>query len=285
MKESMANGVWQPRVEEACSFVGAGTKLRPGVGLVLGSGLGAFADEVAAARTLDYQAIPHFPRSTVSGHRGRLIVGSFRGVPLAVMSGRVHAYEGYSAQEVAFPTRVLGALGVETLLVTNAAGAINTAFRAGELMMITDHLNLTGLNPLVGPQQDLSGPRFPDMTEAYHPKLQAACEASARRIGLVLRKGVYAGLLGPSYETPAEIRMLRALGADAVGMSTVLEVIAATQAGIKVLGISCLTNMAAGILPRKLDHREVMETGEKVRGIFIELLAEVVPALAQMTTR
>jgi purine-nucleoside phosphorylase len=198
------------------------------------------------------------------------------------MAGRVHAYEGYSAREVTFPVRVLGALGVKTLLVTNAAGAVNTAFRPGELMIITDHLNLTGRNPLVGPEEQSLGPRFPDMTEAYSPKLRSICENAGHQIGLRLRKGVYAGLLGPSFETPAEIRMLRTIGADAVGMSTVLEVISANQMGIKVLGISCLTNMAAGILPQKLSHQEVMETGERVRGVFLELLHEVLPALAKL---
>jgi purine-nucleoside phosphorylase len=252
------------------------------VAVILGSGLGAFARELSSPDVIPYPEIPHFPQSTVAGHSGRLVMGRFSGVSVAVMAGRVHAYEGYSAQDVAFPVRVLGSLGVKTLLVTNAAGAVNTAFRPGELMVITDHLNLTGTNPLVGPEEQALGPRFPDMTEAYAPKLISTCEAAAHRIGLRLRKGVYAGLLGPSYETPAEIRMLRTLGADAVGMSTVLEVIAAGQMGIRVLGISCLTNMAAGILPGKLEHREVMETGQRVRGIFLELLHEVIPALAKM---
>jgi purine-nucleoside phosphorylase len=197
------------------------------------------------------------------------------------MSGRVHAYEGYSAREVAFPVRVLAAFGVKTLVITNAAGAVNQAFRPGELMVITDHLNFTGKNPLVGPEEQELGPRFPDMTEAYVPKLIEVCETAARGIGLNLRKGVYAGLLGPSYETPAEIRMLRTIGADAVGMSTVLEVVAANHAGMSVLGISCMTNMAAGILKKKLDHQEVMETGQRVRGVFAELLREVLPKLSK----
>jgi purine-nucleoside phosphorylase len=198
------------------------------------------------------------------------------------MAGRVHAYEGYGAEEVVFPARVLSTLGVKMLILTNAAGAVNTAFKPGELMILTDHINWTGLNPLAGPEYADLGQRFTDMTEGYHPKLVAACEQSARRIGLNMRKGVYLGLLGPSFETPAEIRMFRTLGADAVGMSTVLECIAANQMGVKVLGISCITNMAAGILPRKLDHKEVMEVGAKVKSVMEELLAEVVPALAKL---
>lgn len=270
------------QVREAAEAVSQQTKQRPTLALILGSGLGAFARELAATETISYEEISHFPSSTVAGHAGRLVIGKFAGTSLLVMSGRVHAYEGYSAREVAFPVRVLGSFGIKTLVVTNAAGAVNKAFKPGELMIITDHLNLTGKNPLVGNEESELGPRFPDMTEAYTSKLAKICEDAGYRIGLNLRKGVYAGLLGPSYETPAEIRMLRTLGADAVGMSTVLEVIAASQMNIKVLGISCMTNMAAGILPQKLDHREVMETGQRTRGVFLELLREVVPALAKL---
>jgi purine-nucleoside phosphorylase len=269
-------------IQEAVEAVQAKIKLRPRLAVVLGSGLGAFARELTDSVVVPYTDIPHFPHSTVTGHAGRLIVGRFAKAPLAVMAGRVHAYEGYSAQEVAFPVRVLGSLGIKTLLVTNASGAVNTAFRPGELMVITDHLNLTGKNPLVGPEGEALGPRFPDMSQAYPPKLISLCETAGHNIGLRLRKGVYAGLLGPNFETPAEIRMLRTLGADAVGMSTVLEVIAAAQMEIKVLGISCLTNMAAGIFPQKLNHQEVMETGERVRGVFLELLNETIPDLAKL---
>jgi purine-nucleoside phosphorylase len=268
---------------EASRYITGKTKHRPNVALVLGSGLGAFARELTSPDVIAYEDIPHFPQSTVTGHAGRMVIGRFADVSVCVMSGRVHAYEGYSAQEVVFPVRVLGSLGIEILLATNAAGAVNTAFRPGELMVITDHLNLTGRNPLVGPEDKELGPRFPDMTDAYNSRLQKVSESAALRIGLNLRKGVYAGLLGPSFETPAEIRMLRTLGADAVGMSTVMEVIAANQMGMKVLGISCLTNMAAGILPQKLDHREVMETGAKVRGVFLELLRELIPAAAKLS--
>jgi purine-nucleoside phosphorylase len=270
------------RIREAVTHVGSRIRARPQVAVVLGSGLGGFAESLKESTAIRYSDIPHFPRSSVEGHSGSLIAGAFHGVPLFVMAGRVHAYEGYSAEEVVFPARVLGTLGVKTLVLTNAAGAVNTAFKPGELMILTDQINWTGLNPLVGPEFADLGNRFTDMSEGYHPKLIAACEQSARRIGLNMRKGVYLGLLGPSFETPAEIRMFRTLGADAVGMSTVLECIAANQMGVKVLGISCITNMAAGILPRKLDHKEVMEVGAKVKSVLEELLAEVVPALAKL---
>jgi purine-nucleoside phosphorylase len=269
------------KIREAATHVGSATKLRPKMAVVLGSGLGGFADSVAERTVLPYAEIPHFPRSSVVGHSGSLLAGKLGGVPLFVMSGRVHAYEGYDADAVVFPLRALAALGVGSVVLTNAAGAVHTAFRPGELMIITDHINLTGKNPLVGPERPELGPRFTDMSEAYAPKLVATCEQSARRIGLNMRKGVYAGLLGPSFETPAEIRMLRTMGADAVGMSTVLETIACSQMAVRVLGISCITNMAAGILPKKLDHREVMETGAKVRSVLLELLAELAPALHQ----
>lgn len=270
------------KIEQAVTHIGAGTKLRPTLALVLGSGLGGFASALSGAQAFPYQDIPHFQRSTAIGHKGQLLVGRFQDVPLYVMAGRVHLYEGYGAEDVAFPARVLATLGAKTLVLTNAAGAINTAFKPGDLMIISDHLNLTGQNPLVGPESPQMGSRFTDMTEGYHPKLVTACEQAGRRIGLNLRKGVYAGLLGPSYETPAEIRMLRAMGADAVGMSTVCETIAANQLGAKVLGISCMTNMAAGILPHKLDHREVIETGERSRSVLIELLTSLVPALSKL---
>ncbi len=270
------------RIREAATHVGSGTKLRPTVAVVLGSGLGGFAEAIEGAVSFPFAEIPHFPRSSVQGHRGSLIAGKLHDTPLFVMAGRVHAYEGYSAEEVVFPARVLATLGVKNLLLTNAAGAIHTAFKPGELMILTDHINLTGLNPLVGPEFPELGPRFVDMSETYHPKLVAACEQTARRIGLTMRKGVYVGLLGPSFETPAEIRMFRTLGADAVGMSTVLEAIAAAQMGVRVLGISCITNMAAGILQKKIDHREVMEIGERVRSVLVELLTELVPALSKL---
>ncbi len=270
------------KIREAVTYVGSRVRAKPQVAVVLGSGLGGFAESLSSRTAIPYSEIPHFPRSSVQGHSGSLIAGTYHGVPLFVMAGRVHAYEGYSADEVVFPARVLGTLGVRMLVLTNAAGAVNTAFNPGELMILTDHINWTGLNPLVGAEYSELGHRFTDMTEGYHPKLAAACEQSARRIGLNMRKGVYLGLLGPSFETPAEIRMFRTLGADAVGMSTVLECIAANQMGVKVLGISCITNMAAGVLQKKLDHKEVMEVGAQVKSVMEELLAEVVPALAKL---
>ena len=266
-------------IQEAATFVGSKTKLRPSVGIVLGSGLGGFADSLTGTTEFPCGEVPHFPRSSVTGHKGRLLAGTFEGVPLFVMSGRVHAYEGYSAADVVFPARVLGTLGVKVLMLTNAAGAVNTAFRPGELMIITDHINLTGLNPLVGPELLELGQRFTDLSSAYDTKLAEACDQAGRRIGLNLRKGVYAGFLGPSFETPAEIKMVRTLGADAVGMSTVLETIAANHMGVRVLGISCMTNMAAGILPQKINHVEVMEIGRQVQSVFIELLASLLPAV------
>ena len=270
------------KIREAVTHVGSRVRAKPQVAVVLGSGLGGFADSLSSRVAIPYSEIPHFPQSSVMGHSGKLVAGTYEGVPLLVMAGRVHAYEGYSAEEVVFPARVLATLGVRSLVLTNAAGAVNTAFKPGELMILTDHINWTGLNPLVGPEHPDLGNRFTDMTEGYHPKLVAACDQAARRIGLNMRKGVYVGLLGPSFETPAEIRMFRTLGADAVGMSTVLECIAANQMGVKVLGISCLTNMAAGILQKKLDHKEVMEVGAQVKSVVEELLAQVVPALAKL---
>jgi purine-nucleoside phosphorylase len=266
-------------IREAATHVGTKTKLRPSIAIVLGSGLGGFADALTGVAELPYQDIPHFPSSSVQGHKGRLLAGTFEGVPLFVMAGRVHAYEGYSATDVVFPARVLATLGIKVLLLTNAAGAVNTAFKPGELMVITDHINLSGLNPLVGPELPELGQRFTDLSAAYDVKLAETCDQAARRIGLSLRKGVYAGLLGPSFETPAEIRMLRALGADAVGMSTVLETIAANQMGVRVLGISCMTNMAAGILPQKINHQEVMAIGRQVQSVFIELMTSLLPAV------
>ena len=266
-------------IQEAATFIGSKSRLRPSIGIVLGSGLGGFADSLTGTSEFPFEEIPHFPRSSVTGHKGRLLAGTFESVPLFVMSGRVHAYEGYSAQDVVFPARVLHTLGVKTLLLTNAAGAVNTAFRPGELMIITDHINLTGLNPLVGPELTELGQRFTDLSSAYDTKLAETCDRAARRIGLNMRKGVYAGFLGPSFETPAEIKMVRTLGADAVGMSTVLETIAANHLGVRVLGISCMTNMAAGILPQKIDHVEVMEIGRQVQSVIIELLASLLPGL------
>ena len=267
------------QLQEAVDFVRARAPLQPAVGVVLGSGLGAFADALDDAVVVPFSVIPHFPASTVAGHGGALVVGRSGGVPVAVMKGRVHHYEGYTLGEVVFPVRVLGRLGVKALVVTNAAGAINTLFSPGELMILEDHLNLLG-NPLVGPNDDAIGPRFPDMSEAYDRRLCALAEEACRAVGIGHHRGVYVAMTGPSYETPAEIRMARVLGADAVGMSTVPEVIAARHMGLRVVGLSCLTNLAAGVSDRKLDHREVLETGERVKGALLEVLRRLVAGAA-----
>lgn len=267
------------KIEEAAAHIASRCRVEPEIGLILGSGLGVVGDRLEEAVTIPYGDIPHFPVSTVEGHAGELALGLLEGRKVALMRGRFHLYEGYDAEQIALPIRVLKRLGVRTLLVTNAAGGINTSFVPGDLMLISDHLNLTGRNPLVGRNDDSLGPRFPDMSEAYSKRLRAVARETAAALGIPLREGVYAGLLGPSYETPAEIRMLRALGADAVGMSTVTEVIAARHAGLEVLGISCISNMAAGILDQPLSHEEVMETTERVKERFLSLVLALVPRL------
>jgi purine-nucleoside phosphorylase len=249
------------------------------IALVLGSGLGAFAEDLSDAVSLPYEEIPGFARSTVEGHAGRLVCGTIEGVRVAAMQGRFHFYEGYTFEEVTFPVRVLSLLGVQRLVLTNAAGGLNNAFTEGALIVISDHLNLMGANPLRGTNDARFGPRFPDMTHVYDPEYQETAVREARCMGLELRRGIYAALTGPSYETPAEIRMLRLLGADAVGMSTVPEAIVARHMGMRVLGLSCITNMAAGVLDRPIDHAEVMETGARVRQTFAELLRRVIPKL------
>jgi len=267
-------------ISETVDFIRAHCRQQPVLGLILGSGLGAYADSFRDQTAIPFSNLPHFPSSTVLGHSGNLVIGTAEGVPAIALQGRVHLYEGYSVSDVAFPARILGALGIRQLIVTNAAGGINTAFSPGDLMLITDHINLMGTNPLIGPNIEELGPRFPDMSEAYDSALRSVAREAARQKGIVLREGVYIGLLGPSYETPAEIRMFRALGADAVGMSTVPEVIVANHMGIRVLGISCITNMAAGILPQKLTHKEVMDTTERVREQFQSLLQGIISRLA-----
>ncbi|HXN22068.1 MAG TPA: purine-nucleoside phosphorylase [Candidatus Dormibacteraeota bacterium] len=270
-----------PRAERAAKFILSKANLRPRVGLVLGSGLGGFADEFGGAVRIEYKKIPHFPRSTAMGHAGNLVIGKVGAVPVAGMQGRVHLYEGYSAGEVAFPIRVMGRMGVRAVILTNAAGGINPAFSQGCLVVLTDHINLQGTNPLAGPSDERFGPRFPDMTNAYTKPYREAALAEGRRLGMTMHEGVYAALAGPSYETPAEIRYLRTIGADLVGMSTVPEVIAARHMGIKVLGISCVTNMAAGMLDKPLDHKEVLETGERVKVQFVALLRALIPVVAK----
>lgn len=246
------------------------------IGLILGSGLGVLADEIEEPVVIPYRDIPNFPVSTVEGHAGQLVIGRLEGKRVVAMQGRFHYYEGYSLQQVVFPVRVMSKLGVKALVVTNAAGGINHGYEPGDLMLIMDHLNLTGNNPLIGPNEDEFGPRFPDMSEAYDRALIELAEKVAAGQKIKLQKGIYAGLTGPTYETPSEIRYLRIIGADAVGMSTVPEVIVANHAGLRILGISCITNMASGVLPQKLTHDEVMETAERVREKFIRLVKGVV---------
>ncbi len=253
----------------------------PALGLILGSGLGAYADCFEDRIVIPFRELPHFPTSTVAGHSGNLILGKAEGVPAVALQGRIHLYEGYTIEQVSYPARVLACLGIRTLIVTNAAGGINLDFRPGDLMLITDHINLMGANPLVGPNIDQLGPRFPDMSEAYDGALREIAREVALQRNINLREGVYVGLCGPSYETPAEIRMCRMLGADAVGMSTVPEVIVAGHTGVRVLGISCITNMAAGILPRKLTHQEVIDTTERVKDKFLSLVQGIIPRIAE----
>jgi purine-nucleoside phosphorylase len=267
------------RAEHAARTVRARCGEGVRVALVLGSGLGAFADELEDAVAIPYEEIPGFARSTVEGHAGRLVAGRVGGVAVAAMQGRFHFYEGYTLEEVTFPVRVLKLLGAESLVLTNAAGGLNNTLKQGALMLINDHLNLLGASPLRGPNDARFGPRFPDLSEVYDRAFQETAVQEAHAMKLELRRGIYAALHGPNYETPAEIRMLRALGADAVGMSTVPEAIVARHMSMRVLGISCITNMAAGVLDRPIDHAEVMETGESVRETFSELLRRVIPKL------
>ena len=267
--------------ESAAQLLLTKTPLRPRIALVLGSGLGGFAESLSDATRIPYAEIPAFPRSTAIGHAGQMVIGKAGGVAVAAMQGRVHLYEGYSAQQVTFPIRVFGRMGIRAVILTNAAGGINLSYSQGALVLIRDHINLQGTNPLVGPNDDHFGVRFPDMTEAYAKSYREFARAAFAKHGLTLHEGVYAGLLGPSYETPAEIEYLRRIGADLVGMSTVAEVIAARHLGIKVLAISCVTNMAAGILDQPLSHAEVMETGERVKTTFEGLLRAVLPGIAE----
>ena len=260
----------------------APAELAPRVGLILGSGLGSFADRLEHPVIIPYTEIPHFPSSSVPGHAGRLVFGTLEGASIVAMQGRVHAYEGYSPAQVAFPARVLCGLGIQTLVVTNAAGGIHPAFKPGDLMVITDHLNLSGWNPLTGPNEERFGPRFPDMSHAYAPELVQLLLACGKETKTALQSGVYAILSGPSYETPAEIRMLGRLGADAVGMSTVPEVIAAAHMGVKVAGVSCITNLAAGLGTEPLNHQEVSDTAHRVEAVFGALLAKFLPRAARL---
>ena len=274
---------------DAKEFIESRTRLRPSVAVVLGSGLGGFAGELIGREEIRYADIPQWPVSTAVGHAGKLVFGLLPGrtldehglapLEVAVMCGRAHLYEGYTPAQVSFGVRVLGQLGVRAIVFTNAAGGINTTLERGGLLMITDHINLTGSNPLAGPNDDSLGPRFPDMSEAYSRAYRETATQVARELGIKLNEGVYAAVPGPSYETPAEIRYLRTIGADVVGMSTVPEVIAANHMGIRCMGISCVTNMAAGILPRKISHEEVLETGAAVRDTLAKFLKALLPRL------
>jgi len=266
-------------IDEAAAFVRRASALEPTTGVVLGSGLGGLADELDGAVEIPYGDIPGWPVSTAVGHAGTLVLGTLEGVPLAVMRGRAHLYEGLPADKVAFGVRVLGRLGVRTLVLTNACGGVRTDLTPGQLVLVSDHVNLQGVSPLVGPNDDALGPRFPDMSDAYDPGLRAAAQEAGRRLGVELVEGVYVAWLGPAFETPAEIRYIRTVGGDLVGMSTVPEVLAARHMAIRCLAISCVTNMAAGVLPEPIDHERVLEVGARAQGTLTALLRELLPAL------
>ncbi|SJZ62019.1 purine-nucleoside phosphorylase [Selenihalanaerobacter shriftii] len=264
------------KVKESVKYLNDLVDIKPDIALILGSGLGVLADEIEEATLVTYDEIPNFPVSTVEGHAGQLVIGKLEGKNVIAMQGRFHYYEGYKMEEVVFPVRVMRLLGAEKLMVTNSAGGVNRNYNVGDLMIINDHINFMGTNPLIGPNESELGPRFPDMSEPYNQKLIDLAESMAEDEGVNTRKGVYLAMTGPSYETPAEIRLISRLGADAVGMSTVPEVITANHMEMDVLGISCITNMAAGILPQPLDHDEVIETTRRVKSKFIKLVKGIV---------
>lgn len=263
-------------IEEVLEAIGRKTKQIPEIGLILGSGLGDLAEEITSADRVPYQSLPYFPEPTVKGHKGQFVIGGLEGKSVIAMQGRYHHYEGYSLKQVAFPVEVMKGLGIQTLIVTNAAGGINLNYSPGDLMLIHDHINMLGGSPLIGPNDDLIGPRFPDMSASYDPSLIDLAKKEADQLSVKIREGVYLATPGPQYETPAEIRMMRVMGADAVGMSTVPEVIAARHGGLQVLGISCITNMASGILDQPLSHTEVMETADRVKENFTRLVKGIV---------
>ncbi|MDD6794901.1 MAG: purine-nucleoside phosphorylase [Clostridiaceae bacterium] len=266
-------------IKTASDYIVNKSKYKPEIGLILGSGLGSLADFIEDAEYFPYAEIPNFPISTVEGHVGRLVIGKLNGKTVVAMQGRFHYYEGYDMNHITFPVRVMKLIGVKTLVVTNAAGAVNKDFKPGDLMVIEDHINLSGNNPLIGQNLDEFGPRFPDMSNAYNKELIKLVENTANSLNIDLKHGVYAFMSGPTYETPAEIRMVRTIGGDAVGMSTVPEIIVANHCGIKCIGISCLTNMAAGILDAPLNHKEVIETSNMVKNKFIDLMSSLIKAL------
>jgi purine-nucleoside phosphorylase len=269
------------KAQEAAQFIKSKFDKQIQVALVLGSGLGAFADEIENSVAISYEEIPNFARSTVEGHAGRLVLGEVDGVSIAVQQGRFHYYEGYDLSEVTFPIRVFGLLGIKNLILTNAAGSINSDFKPGSLMLIRDHINLMGVNALRGRNDERFGARFPDMSEVYSRRLQEIVKAEAKALDYDLRRGVYCALSGPTYETPSEIHMLRYIGADAVGMSTVPEAVIARHQGMKILAISCISNYAAGISEENINHEEVMEIGRQVSGTFKNLLKRVIPKIVE----
>ncbi|MCA0985865.1 purine-nucleoside phosphorylase [Guptibacillus algicola] len=273
--------VIKQEIQDAASYIteNAG-EVKPEIGLILGSGLGVLAEEIENPVKIAYSDIPNFPVSTVAGHAGQFVFGKLNGKNVAAMQGRFHYYEGYEMDKVTFPVRVMRELGIEKIIVTNAAGGVNEEFEPGDLMVLSDHINNFGANPLIGPNSEEFGPRFPDMSTAYSKDLQKLAHETATELGMKLQSGVYVGNTGPTYETPAEVRMLRTLGGDAVGMSTVPEVIVARHAGMEVLGISCISNMAAGILDQPLHHGEVIETTEKVKANFLLLVKNIVEKMA-----
>jgi purine-nucleoside phosphorylase len=268
-------------MQEAAKRIEAGTTLRPTVGLVLGSGLGGFANTLTAGTRFRYADLPGLPVSTAVGHAGELIIGNVGATAVAVMSGRFHLYEGYTPQQTVAGMHLFRELGIKRVVLTNASGGINSAYSPGSLVLMSDHINLQGVNPLVGPNDDSLGPRFPDMTEVYSKRLRGIALSAGESLGIALHEGVYAALLGPTYETPAEIRYLRIIGADLVGMSTVLEAIAARHMGLEILAISCVTNLAAGLGEGKLDHKEVLEVGRSSSAAFLRLLSAVLPKLSE----
>ncbi|MTT31217.1 purine-nucleoside phosphorylase [Terrilactibacillus sp. BCM23-1] len=263
-------------INEAASIVQEKMTVNPKIGLILGSGLGILADELTESVHIPYESLPGFPTSTVKGHKGQFVIGKLEGIPVIAMQGRYHYYEGYDLKQVTLPVRVMKEIGITTLIVTNAAGGVNLSFKPGDLMIINDHINMLGNNPLFGPNDDTLGDRFPDMSKPYHPALIEAAKQAANDIGLSIQEGVYFATPGPNYETPAEVRMIRTLGGDAVGMSTVPEVIVANHAKLSVLGISCITNAGSGILDQPLSHQEVIEITEQIKDQFVKLIKGIV---------
>lgn len=282
LKGGKMEDLFYKNILEAKNYINQNIDIKPKIGLILGSGLGALGDEVENKTIINYSDIPNFPVSTIKGHKGRLVFGNLENSGVAVMQGRFHFYEGYSMKEIAFPVLVMNAIGINKIIITNASGGINTDFKPGDLMIIKDHINLIFDNPLIGANIDSLGPRFPDMSGAYSETLILKTKYLCEKHDIDIKEGVYISMTGPAYETPAEIRMARILGADAVGMSTVPEVIAANYTGMEVLGISCITNMAAGVLDKPLSHVEVVETAEAVKDVFSKLIRLIIKEIGNI---